>query len=93
MDQLPLIIPENRDNRLKKKTDTTAELAELADAAAAMTVIERYQLEAAENTLKRQRSNLQLFADYLATKGGAIGGEELFSQVEAWTGISHGVNT
>ena len=91
MDQLPLIIPENRDTRLKKKTETTAELAALADVAAAMTVIERYQLAAAENTLKRQRSNLDRFADYLAGKGGSISGEELFSQVEAWTGISHGL--
>lgn len=79
MDVLPAIV-----------TDL-AHIGRIANEYASQNVFTDYQERIAPNTLRRQRDDLVLFADYLAAAGVQVSGEALLSQPGAWHGVTHGL--
>lgn len=77
----------------------TARLASLvtagavANSHAARAAFADYQSRKADNTLRRQRADLALFAEFLAAAGipAAPTGEDLYSTPRAWRGVTWGL--
>ena len=65
----------------------------LANAYAANGAFQDYHSRKADNTLRRQRADLQLFADFLATAGipDTPTGAALYSDAASWKGITWGL--
>lgn len=75
------------------KPTTWAALGEAADRAAARRAFADYTSRKAENTVKRQRGDLDLFARFLADAAHRddLDGTRLQSEPEAWRGITWGM--
>ena len=65
------------------------EAGRAADAAAARNVFQRYQRRKAQNTLRRQAGDLDLFAEFLSSTGLEPG--DLQNDQEAWRYITWGM--
>jgi integrase len=79
---------------LSQQTAAAMALAgQVADRHAELGAFADYLSQRAENTLRRQQADLQLFSDYLMAAGvpGAPGGEALQTAPEAWQGVSWGL--
>lgn len=65
----------------------------VANGHAAKAAFADYQSRKADNTLRRQRADLALFADFLAVAGikAAPSGEDLYSTPDAWRGVTWGL--
>jgi integrase len=66
---------------------------QLANGYAAQGAFADYQSRKAENTLRRQRADLDLFVSFLETAGipGAPTGDALFGTPDAWRGVTWGL--
>lgn len=66
-----------------------AQVSALATQAAQHTELERYQDRKAEQTLRRQRADIELFTRFLASTGVIV--EDLHTRLEQWASIEHGL--
>ncbi len=66
---------------------------QIANGHAARAAFGDYQSRKADNTLRRQRADLALLADFLAVAGiaDAPSGDDLYSKPDAWQGITWGL--
>jgi len=81
-----IIIPQNAPNGM--------EIAgQVANGYAAKNAFGDYQDRKADNTLRRQRADLALFAEFLAVAGipAAPTAEDLYSTPDAWRGVTWGL--
>lgn len=75
-------------------TPNALEIAgQIANGHAAQAAFGDYQTRKADNTLRRQRADLALFADFLAVAGipDAPTGDDLYSTPDAWRGVTWGL--
>ncbi len=68
-----------------------AEAGQAANAAAEQGVFADYLTRRAEETLRRQRADLRLFADYLADAGVKVDPDLLQQSPELWRGVTWGI--
>lgn len=71
--------------------DDLAHMGAIADEVVSRGVIAEYQATMTANTLRRQKSDLAVFARYLQEAGAARTMDALFSDPEAWRGMTHGI--
>lgn len=71
--------------------DALARAGMVADSLSGETSFQEYHITCTENTLSRQRNDLALFSRYLASAGIIRRPEDLFSDAEAWRGMSYGL--
>jgi integrase len=71
--------------------DALAMAGQAANLAAARGVFADYLSRRSENTLRRQRGDLRLFAAYLADAGVAADADALQTTPEAWRGLTWGI--
>jgi len=69
--------------------EALAAAGRIANGIAAQNLFENYRERKAANTIRRQKADLALFADFLAVSGLSVGA--LASDPEAWRGISWGL--
>jgi integrase len=72
-------------------SDDLSAMGAIADEIASKGVFEDYQDGCTENTKRRQKSDLAVFARYLEAAGIHRTDEELYTTAEAWRGMSHGI--
>lgn len=65
------------------------ELGEIANGLASASAFETYRAKRAVNTVRRQESDLALFAEFIRSTGVQVG--ELASSPEAWRGVTWGL--
>jgi integrase len=66
-----------------------ADIAAIADQVAGAHALIDYQARKSEETRRRQRFDLEVFARFLASAAGYAG--DLYSNLEAWRGVSYGL--
>jgi integrase len=71
--------------------DALARAGHIADAALGYQSFEQYQAGIADNTKRRQRNDLALFSQFLADAGIQRSPEALYTDPEAWRGMSYGL--
>lgn len=68
---------------------TMQDIAQFADSAAMSTVLTDYQETQADETIRRQKTDLDCYASYLAAAGVQAG--DLMNNLSAWHGVSYGI--
>lgn len=68
-----------------------AHIASIADRAAAASELSRYQERCSAQTLRRQRADIELFAQYLTETGVQVSGDTLAYDLASWSAITHGI--
>jgi integrase len=68
-----------------------AQAGQVANAYASQNVFREYQERRAYNTLRRQQDDLKLFSRYLADAGVEVSATDLYTSVETWRYITHGL--
>src|SRR5258706_13472799 len=71
--------------------DDLAEASIIADHYASQDLLGDYQRASSANTRRRQRSELEVFCQYLAQAKVNRSAEALFTDLNAWRGISAGI--
>jgi integrase len=71
--------------------DQAPTIGQVANSYAARSVFADYQGRIAENTKRRQRDDLQLFAQFLAGAGLQVSPDDLYALPETWQPITYGL--
>lgn len=71
--------------------DALARAGMIADSLSGAPSFQEYHASCTENTLARQRNDLALFSRYLASAGITRRADDLFTDAEAWRGMSYGL--
>jgi integrase len=66
-------------------------LGQIANEFASQNVFTDYHQRIAQNTLRRQVGDLQLFSTYLAVAGVVISVDELMEKPDTWSGVTYGL--
>ncbi|MBZ0299874.1 MAG: site-specific integrase [Anaerolineae bacterium] len=83
--------PTNKSMLVNDLPDVLAAIGQAANHAAARHLFKDYRARRAENTLRRQDADLDLFAHYLAAVGITADRDELAVDPDAWRGITWGL--